>query len=294
MWGRGREGALVPAPLSARFQSLPSPPTIKLGASSADSWVGGWACACSRPLWVSPTNSSVSLGVSPTAASTPTGVFNQRFEALFPDTGTLGCVVCFAPPAVPPGLSTHDCGTAGSGSHYHVGSDSYSLACPIPQTSTLLGPPAAALPWVFSAPAARLRPSYGSRWLFLLYVLGCRTSYSLIFCQFWSFFVFKLSFFWLCEDIQCVYLCLHLSRKPRSLNIQKWSEEKSFSLWWAGFRETMSQINHETKNRKLKNHIGRSALPAGSGKKGKVCVCLCQLTHSGRSQLPYWQASSPV
>ena len=37
------------------------------------------------------------LGVSPTAASTPTGVFNQRFEALFPLTGTLGRVVCFAP-----------------------------------------------------------------------------------------------------------------------------------------------------------------------------------------------------
>ena len=25
------------------------------------------------------------------------GVFNQRFEALFPRAGTLGCVVCFAP-----------------------------------------------------------------------------------------------------------------------------------------------------------------------------------------------------
>ena len=34
------------------------------------------------------------LGVSSTAASTPTGVYNQRFEALFPCTGTLGCVVC--------------------------------------------------------------------------------------------------------------------------------------------------------------------------------------------------------
>ena len=33
------------------------------------------------------------LGVSPTAASTPTGVFNQRFEALLPP-GTLGCAVC--------------------------------------------------------------------------------------------------------------------------------------------------------------------------------------------------------
>ena len=39
------------------------------------------------------------LGVSPAAAaSTPTGVFNQRFEALSPCAGALGCVVCFAPP----------------------------------------------------------------------------------------------------------------------------------------------------------------------------------------------------
>ena len=58
----------------------------------------GWACARSRPLWVSPTTSSVRLGVSPAASSTPMGVFNQRFEALFPHAGALGCVVCFAPP----------------------------------------------------------------------------------------------------------------------------------------------------------------------------------------------------
>ena len=89
---------MVPAPLSARFYSLPPLPTIKLGTSSADSQVGGWACARSRPLWVSPMNSSVRLGVSPAAASTPMGVFNQRFEALFPRTGALSFAVCFAPP----------------------------------------------------------------------------------------------------------------------------------------------------------------------------------------------------
>ena len=44
----------------------------------------GWACAHSRPLWVSPRTSPVRLGVSPAAAPTPKGVFNQRFEALFP------------------------------------------------------------------------------------------------------------------------------------------------------------------------------------------------------------------
>ena len=40
MWGRGQEGAMVLAPLSGRFQSLPPLPTIKLGPSGADSWVG--------------------------------------------------------------------------------------------------------------------------------------------------------------------------------------------------------------------------------------------------------------
>ena len=57
----------------------------------------GWACAHPRPLWVSPTTSPVRLGVSPAAVPTPRGVFNQRFEALFPRAGALGCVVCFAP-----------------------------------------------------------------------------------------------------------------------------------------------------------------------------------------------------
>ena len=38
--------------------------------------------------------SPVRLGVSPAAASTPTGVFSQWFEALFPHAGTLGYTVC--------------------------------------------------------------------------------------------------------------------------------------------------------------------------------------------------------
>ena len=57
----------------------------------------GWACAHSRPLWVSPMTSPMRLGVSPAAVPTPTGVFNQRFEDLFPRAGALGCAVCFAP-----------------------------------------------------------------------------------------------------------------------------------------------------------------------------------------------------
>ena len=88
---------MAPSPLSSTgFQALPPLPTIKLGPLWC--WFpSGWACAHSRPLWVSPTTSSVRLGVSPAAAPTPTGVFNQRFEALFPCAGVLGYVACFAP-----------------------------------------------------------------------------------------------------------------------------------------------------------------------------------------------------
>ena len=44
----------------------------------------GWACAHSRPLWVSPTTSPVRLGVSPAAAPTPTGVF-RGLRLYFPE-----------------------------------------------------------------------------------------------------------------------------------------------------------------------------------------------------------------
>ena len=85
----------------------------------------GWACAHSRPLWVSPATSPVRLGVSPAAAPTPMGTFNQRFEALFPGTGALGCVVCFAPCRLS-GLSVRECGAAGAASGQ--------TACPVGPT----------------------------------------------------------------------------------------------------------------------------------------------------------------
>ena len=40
---------------------------------------------------------SCEAGVFSAASSTPTGVFNQRFEASFPGAEALGCEVCFAP-----------------------------------------------------------------------------------------------------------------------------------------------------------------------------------------------------
>ena len=82
------------------------------------------------------------LGVSAAAASTPTGVFNQRFEALFPRAGALGCVVCFAPL---PFLQNHLCKNVGQ----------RGLLAPfIPQSATSLG--LATLPRVLSFSAASL------------------------------------------------------------------------------------------------------------------------------------------
>ena len=77
--GQGvREGTMPLARHLAGFQSLPPLATSKLGPSGADSQVGGWVCVRSRTPRVSPTNSSVKVRVSPTA-TTPTGVFSQRF-----------------------------------------------------------------------------------------------------------------------------------------------------------------------------------------------------------------------
>ena len=143
-------------------------------------FLSGWACARPRPLWVSPTTSPVRLGVSPAAAPTPTGVYSQKFEALFPRAGALGCAVCFAPAVCPVylctnvgprgatrrsacpvlchsesgplGLSVHECGVAGSASGQ--------TACPV--CPTLRQSRSRHSNAVLPALAARLCPSYRS------------------------------------------------------------------------------------------------------------------------------------
>ena len=80
--------------LSTSFQSLSLLPTNKLGPSVADSWVSGFVCILG-PCGSLPQTFHVRLGVSPVAAATPIGYFSQKFEALFPFTVTLGCMVMF-------------------------------------------------------------------------------------------------------------------------------------------------------------------------------------------------------
>ena len=155
-------------------------------------------------------NSPVRVGVSPASASIPTGVFTQRSEALFPHAGALGCAVCFAPP---PFLPVYLCANVGPQG--------------LPAT-TLWGLLAAAWPAPFNTPPPRwvrqpppcresspplLPTGLGECFFFISLVVGL--PYSSIFCQFWLFFVFKLllSFFWLCEEAQYVYLHLHFGRR---------------------------------------------------------------------------------
>ena len=114
----------------ASFQSLLPLPTSKLGPSGTDSWVGGFVyilgpCG-SLPqtlLW----GWEFLLLLQP-----PIGVFSQRFEALFPGAGALGCAVCLAPQFFLPVYP-----------HANVGP-------PASPAAALLGSWAAALPWVLS------------------------------------------------------------------------------------------------------------------------------------------------
>ena len=206
MWGRGLIGSNGTCSTLCRFSVTPSTTHNQIGRFWC--WFpSGWVCVCSRPLWVSPMNSPVMLGVSPAAASTPTGVFNQWFEALFPLAGALGCEVCFAPPSF---LLVYLCVNVGP--QGLPATASCSLVFLVPQSATSLGPPAAGLQRILSTWLPVSTPSTGLDECFFFISLIVGLPYSSIFCQFWLFFVLKLLlyFFCLCLEAQCIYLCLHL------------------------------------------------------------------------------------
>ena len=173
MWGRGPRGNN--ANCSALGQLSVTSPISYQQIGPVWCWFPGvWACVSFRTLWVSPTNSSVRLGVSPTA-TTPTGLRSQRFWGFLSPHWTLGCAVCLAPQSFLPVYP-----------HSNVGPP---------------GPPAAALP----APVLQLLPCHMSSppWLpvsvpptglseyFFFNSLVVEFPYSSIFWQFWLFFVSK-------------------------------------------------------------------------------------------------------
>ena len=185
------------APLSAVFQSLPSLPTIKLGSSGADSHVGGL-------LHTLGTCGSLQLTLLwgwefPLLLPQPHGCFQSEVWGFISPHWSPGLPGLFAPPLF---LLVYLCSNVGP-------QGLLAAAWPAPFHSP---PPCckSSGPWLsVSAPPTGLDECF----FFISLVVGL--PYSSIFCQFWLCFVFKLlSFFWLCEEAQCVYLRLHLGRKP--------------------------------------------------------------------------------
>ena len=118
-----------PAPLSKVFShSLCYPQSNWAPLVLVPEWVG--LCTLQAPVGLSRT-SPVRLGFPPAAAPTPMGPFNQRFEALFPRVGALGCAVCFTSRRLS-GLCVRECGVTGSASGR--------TACPFIPHSASLGP----------------------------------------------------------------------------------------------------------------------------------------------------------
>ena len=161
------------ASLSAGFQSLPSLSTIKLGPSGADSWVG-------RPVHA----------LGPCGSLQRTLLWGWEFLLLLPQPH--GCFrsevwgfisLCWNPgvrgllcsPAVPLGVSMCECGAAGSAIHHFGGLVAAAWPAPFhnPPPHWSASPCLGASPL---APDAHLHSSYWSGWMFLVYLLGCRTS----------------------------------------------------------------------------------------------------------------------
>ena len=120
---------------------------------------------------------------------------------------SLGLRGLFCSPAVLPGLSMHECGTAGSASSR--------TACRVRSTIRHLSGSGRIVrsplcPGCLSPPLLPVWMNVSSLYPWLSDFCAVRFSVSS-----GCFFVFKLllSFFWLCEEVQCVYLCLHLGWK---------------------------------------------------------------------------------
>ena len=166
------------------------------------------------------------LGVSPAAASYPTGVFNQRFEALFPRAGALGCVVCFTHPPFLPVCLCMNVEPQGL------------LAAALPALFHNLPfcwvcqPPPCHESFPSRLPVSAPPTSLDECFFFISLVVGL--PYSLTFCQFSLFFIFilLLSFFWLCEEAQCVYLHLHLGQNSKFMNILIDSDKKLDKIYF--------------------------------------------------------------
>ena len=143
----------------------------------------------------SPMNSPVRLGVSP-AAATPTGFYSQRFGGFSLQCWYPGLRSLSHCPVVLPVLSACECGAAStawpawSASH-HLTTCLLLPGCPSPPLLPVWMNVSSLIPWLSNSHRAWFSGSSGC---FLLLNL-------------------LLSFFWLCEEANFIYLCLHLGPK---------------------------------------------------------------------------------
>ena len=158
-------------------------------ADIPDGWClfpDGWVCVHSKTLWVSATNCSVRLGVSP-AFTTPTDFYSQRiwgfiFPCQNPGLGSLS-----RSPIVPPSLSARKCGTTQSTSHHLAAHHLHSGCWSLPLLLVWMNV-SSLTPCLLDFHRVRFSDSF-----------GCFLFVNLL-----------LSFFWLCVEAKYIYLCLHL------------------------------------------------------------------------------------
>ena len=145
-----------------------------------------------------PMDSLVRLGVS-LATTIPTGFYSQRFWGFTSQHWDPGLHGLSCSSVVPSGLSACKCGTAWSSSHC--------LTLPIRQPPPYLVSSRPQL--LVSTPLTHLDEC------FFFNSSVVRHPYSSILWQFWLFLFLNwiLSFFWLCEEVRCICLCLHLGWK---------------------------------------------------------------------------------
>ena len=222
---------MVLALLSAGFQTLSSTFHNQIGPFWC--WFpGGWFVYVLGPCGSLQRTLLCSWEFLPLPPWPPQEFSVRSFEALFPCTRTLGCEVCLIPQLLLPVYLPET-----------VGLNPQSTAWLGPQSAAWLVLPAATLPAIYSLahpvppatalPQVLFAPPTGLDECFFFNSLVVGLPYSSIFWQLWLSLVFKLlSFFWLCEEAQCVHLHLHLGRKSETLFIiaKDWKQPKCPSV----------------------------------------------------------------
>ena len=189
-WGGDKEGTVPLAQLSAGFQSLPLLPTIKSGPSGADSQVGGIVYV------LGPCRSLQQVSCE------DEGFFHcynlhRVWGAFFSHPGTVSCVVYLAPQLFLPVYLLANVGLPGPPA---------AAASPTRSTSHHLS----RCPLLLTA-CVHPRTSLNQSFFFNSLAVGL--PYSLIFWQFWLFFVFEFVVVLLLvvQGGKYVYLCLHVA-----------------------------------------------------------------------------------